>query len=197
MTLWHRAATWSLGLVLAGAAIWLLLWPARAAIQLKYFEIENVPGGVSLQWATAAEYDLSGFEVLIKKSGELDDKYHVIGEVSAEGNPQGGATYIFPVVGGLKAGKTYCFRLREISINGEPGDIFDRCGWGVDIAPTLASTWVITNTATVLALEITGTAIAADIKATGNAAALATYDALRATAAVTATPTLTHSSRPP
>ncbi len=191
MTLWHQVVTWSIGLLLACAAIWLLLGPAWAAIQLKYFEIENVPGGLSLQWATAAEYDLSGFEVLCKKTGELDDKYHVIGEVPAEGSPQQGATYIFPILEGLKRGESYCFRLREISINGEPGDIFDRCGWGLDIAPTPASTWVITNTATVLALEITGTAIAADIKATGNAAALATYDSLRATAAVTATPTLT------
>ncbi len=191
MTLWHQVVTWSIGLLLACAAIWLLLGPAWAAIQLKYFEIENVPGGLSLQWATAAEYDLSGFEVLCKKTGELDDKYHVIGEVPAEGSPQEGATYIFPILEGLKRGESYCFRLREISINGEPGDIFDRCGWGLDIAPTPASTWVITNTATVLALEITGTAIAADIKATGNAAALATYDSLRATAAVTATPTLT------
>jgi hypothetical protein len=180
---------------LAAGAMGLLIGRVAAAIELEYFIVVPTQHDITLQWATAAEYDLSGFEVLCKREGELDNAYHVIGEVPAEGSPQEGATYLFPITSGLKRGVTYCFRLREVPISGEPGDIFDQCGYGLGIVPTPTIRIPLTDTAalraTESALAITSTLVAANQLATAVAAAEATVSALRATAAVTVTPTLT------
>jgi hypothetical protein len=178
-------------LALASVALGVAIWPVTAAIELRYFFIDVTERDVTLKWATNAEYDLSGFEVLCKVAGQLDSEYHTIGEVVAEGSPQQGAAYIFPVTRGLQPGVSYCFALREISIGGEPGEFFERCGYGLGIKPVLSAQTLLTDSATLRALEITGTAIALDLEATREAAAIQTYESLLATAAITATPTLT------
>lgn len=188
---WRRLIHWALILLLASVALGVAIWPVNAAIELRYFFIDVTQRDITLKWATNAEYDLSGFEVLCKVEGQLDSEYHPIGEVLAEGSPQQGAAYIFPVTSGLQPGVRYCFALREISIGGEPGEFFERCGYGLGIRPTLGARTILTDTATLRALEITGTAIALDLEATRAAAAIQTYESLLATAAITATPTLT------
>ncbi|HMN30675.1 MAG TPA: hypothetical protein PKE45_21160, partial [Caldilineaceae bacterium] len=187
----RRPKTWLLALLLALGALGAILWPVAAAIQLRYFFVDSSPQDVTLKWATAAEYDLSGFEVLCKKEGQLDDDYHTVAEVLAEGSPQQGATYQYRISSGLEQGQTYCFGLREITIGGEPGDFFERCGYGLGIEPQPTTNIVLTNTATLQALYITGTSIALDLEATREEAAAATFQSLLATAAITATPTLT------
>ena len=114
LTIWRKIIALTLILGLALGALTLLVWPAWAAIQLDYFIVLPTQQDITLQWATAAEYDLSGFEVQCKREGELDNAYHIIGEVAAEGSPQEGATYVFPILNGLERGVSYCFRLREI-----------------------------------------------------------------------------------
>jgi hypothetical protein len=188
---WRRLIHLALILVLAGVAFGVAIWPVAAAIELRYFFVDVTPRDVTLKWATNAEYDLSGFEVLCKVEGQLDSEYHPIGEVLAEGSPQQGAAYIFPITRGLQPGVRYCFALREISIGGEAGDFFERCGYGLGIRPALTARTILTDSATLRALEITGTAIALDLEATLQAAAIETYESLLATAAITATPTLT------
>lgn len=188
---WRRLAHWALILGLVCVALGVAVWPAAAAIELRYFFIDVTQRDVTLKWATNAEYDLSGFEVLCKVEGQLDSEYHAIGEVLAEGSPQQGAAYIFPITRGLEPGVRYCFALREVSIGGEPGEFFERCGYGLGIRPPLTVRTILTDTATLRALEITGTAIALDLEATQEVAAIQTYESLLATAAITATPTLT------
>lgn len=188
---WRRLLHWVVVLGLALGAFSVAIWPVAAAIELRYFFVDVTQRDITLKWATNAEYDLSGFEVLCKVEGQIDSEYHPIGEVLAEGSPQQGAAYIFPVTRGLQPGVRYCFGLREISIGGEPGEFFERCGYGLGIKPQPAARTLLTDTATLQALEITGTAIALDLEATREAAAIATYESLLATAAVTATPTLT------
>jgi hypothetical protein len=195
-TLLVRKLVWLVVLLgLASAGVSLLIEQVAAAIELDYFIVVPTQRDITLQWATVAEYDLSGFEVLCKREDELDNAYHVIGDVPAEGGPQEGATYLFPITSGLERGVTYCFRLREVPINGEPGDIFDQCGYGLGIVPTPTIQIPLTDTAalraTESALAITSTLVAANQLATAVAAAEATVNALRATAAITATPTLT------
>lgn len=190
----RRLFTLALVIALSLGALSVAIWPLRAAIQLEYFIVVPTQRDVTLQWATAAEYDLSGFEVYCKEEGQLDNAYHRIGEMPAEGSPQQGATYVFPILSGLERGVSYCFRLREIPITGEPGDFFDRCGYGLGIAPSpaqLQENQAAAFRATQNALDITATVLAADSIATALAGADATIESLRATAAVTATPTLT------
>lgn len=190
----QRLFTLALVVALALLGLGVAIWPAWAAIQLEYFIVVPTQRDVTLQWATAAEYDLSGFEIFCKQDGQLDNAYHRIGEVPAEGSPQQGATYVFPIFSGLERGVAYCFRLREVPITGEPGDFFDRCGYGLGIAPSpaqLQQNQAAAFRATQNALDITATVLAADSIATALAGADATIESLRATAAVTTTPTLT------
>jgi hypothetical protein len=188
---WRKPKTWTLVLLLALTLLTVAIWPISAAIQLKYFFVDVTARDVTLKWATAAEYDLSGFEVLCKVEGQLDNDYHTVGKVLAEGSAQQGASYQYRISSGLERGVSYCFGLREISIGGEPGEFFERCGYGLDVRPVPTSGFIITDTATLQALYITGTAIALDLEATQESAAEATFQSLLATAAITATPTLT------
>ncbi|MCC6454962.1 MAG: hypothetical protein IT328_08480 [Caldilineaceae bacterium] len=113
-----------------------------AAIELAYYRGSATNSAVYLEWATVREVNLNGFEILCKRVGDPDTKYHAIGSRIARGIP---STYNFDVTSGLKAGESYCFRLREITSDETPGEAFDLCGYGPGLtpAPTTAATIVV------------------------------------------------------
>lgn len=112
------------------------VWPVSAAVELNYFSVVPSSRAILLEWSTAKEYNLIAFQLMCKQVGQRDDAYHPIVTKSVKGNAQEGATYDHLVTSGLTPGVPYCFRLQEITINGEPGQIFDRCGYGLNITPT-------------------------------------------------------------
>ncbi|MFN8441074.1 MAG: hypothetical protein U0175_09905 [Caldilineaceae bacterium] len=124
-------------LVLVALTVTILsVWPVSAAVELNYFSVVPSSSAVLIEWNTAKEYNLIAFQVLCKKASELDTAYHPIVTKSAKGSPTEGMSYDHLVTSGLTPGVPYCFRLREITKNGEPGQIFDRCGYGLSITPT-------------------------------------------------------------
>lgn len=130
----RRTIAWLLAAL--GLLVLIGVSPARAAIALNYFTVSVTGKSVTLQWSTAGEYNISGFEVLCKEVDEPEEAYHRIGFRQAEGTANQGATYFWPVTSGLAQGQAYCFRLREITTDGMPGDVYDRCGYGLLITPT-------------------------------------------------------------
>ncbi|MFN8490241.1 MAG: hypothetical protein U0350_21820 [Caldilineaceae bacterium] len=155
-TLRNRPVARLLLLVIAGLAILIGIWPVYAAVELLDFQVRSSQSDILLLWNTAHEYDLSGFDVMCKPASEPDTAYHSIGFREAQGSPQAGAKYFFLVNQNLAAGQSYCFRLREVTTNDQPGEIFDRCGYGLGITPTATFTATATLTAT-LTLTTTGT----------------------------------------
>ncbi len=147
---------WAGLLLLAGACIALVagVWPVFAAVELVDYQVRSTQNDILLLWNTAHEYDLSGFEVMCKQASEPDTAYHSIGFREAQGGPQRGGQYFFLINRGLTPAQTYCFRLQEKTTNNQPGEVFDRCGYGLGITPTPAltitaiftSTSVLTNT---------------------------------------------------
>ncbi len=142
-------------LVIAAFVILIGIWPVYAAVELLDFQVRSSQNDILLLWNTAHEYDLSGFDVMCKPASEPDTAYHSIGFREAQGSPQVGAKYFFLVNQNLAPGQSYCFRLREVTTNDQPGEIFDRCGYGLGITPTATFTATATLTATV-ALTTTG-----------------------------------------
>ena len=114
-----------------------ILWvqPLLAAVEFNYFNVISSPAGVVLEWSTASEANISGFDVLCKRSDEADTQLHSIGYVPAKGTLGTGALYTFPVTA-LEPGVPYCFRLVELTTDGTPGEVQDRCGYGISITPT-------------------------------------------------------------
>ena len=114
-----------------------ILWaqPLLAAVEFNYFNVIASPAGVVLEWSTASEANISGFDVLCKRSDEADTQFHSIGYVPAKGTLATGALYTFPVTA-LEPGVPYCFRLVELTNDGTPGEVQDRCGYGISITPT-------------------------------------------------------------
>jgi len=107
-----------------------------AAIELNYFEILVENGEVVAEWSTASEHTLLGFDLLYKEEGESQSQYRKIGEEVAQGNADSGATYQIMLTDYLSAATSYCFRLKEVTLNEERGEIIDRCGYGLYITPT-------------------------------------------------------------
>lgn len=114
----------------------LLTQPALAAIELSYFYVISNPASVILQWGTRSEFNVQGFEIQCKRVDEPDIAYHRIGFVSAKGGPSTPAQYHFPVTQGMQPGVAYCFRLVELTTDGTPGEMQDRCGFGPGVTPT-------------------------------------------------------------
>ena len=114
-----------------------LIWaqPLLAAVEFNYFNVISSPAGVVLEWSTASETNASGFDVLCKRSDEPEAAFHSIGYVPAKGTLGTGALYNFPVTA-LQPGVPYCFRLVELTKDGSPGDVQDRCGYGISMTPT-------------------------------------------------------------
>lgn len=132
---WASALLASLAL-----GIFLLCAPAAlAALQLNYFNVIAFPTSVTLEWSTASEVNLAGFDVQCKLASEPDSAFHEIGYVRAKGGPNVGALYTFNVASGVVPGVSYCFRLKEITTDGSPGEVIDRCGYGPLVTPTPGS----------------------------------------------------------
>jgi hypothetical protein len=126
-------------MVLAPLAIGILfasVQPALAAVQLNFFNVIAFPSSVALEWSTSSEVNLAGFDIQCKQANEPDTAFHEIGFERAQGGPNVGALYNFPVTSGLVPGVSYCFRLKEITTDGSPGEVFDRCGYGPMVTPT-------------------------------------------------------------
>jgi hypothetical protein len=109
---------------------------ALAAVQFNYFYVIAFPSSVTLEWSTAREVNLAGFDIQCKRADEPDTAFHEIGFERARGGPTVGALYSFPVTSGVVPGVSYCFRLKEITTDGSPGDVIDRCGYGPMVTPT-------------------------------------------------------------
>jgi hypothetical protein len=122
--------------VLAVLAVAVTVWPVKAAMQLAYFKATPTASSILLEWATLSEYNVDRFEILCKGDQELETAFHSIGFVDALGAPNQSVTYQFNVSSGLTPGELYCFRLHEITTDGEPGERFDLCGYGLGITPT-------------------------------------------------------------
>ncbi len=131
------------------------LW---AAIELAYYRASATNNAVFLEWATVREFNLNGFEILCKRSVEPVTAYHPIGSRIAQGTADTGATYNFNVTSGLIAGESYCFRLREVTSDGTPGEAFDLCGYGPGLTPAPTPTVDVAG----LSLELTPTTIAVE-----------------------------------
>lgn len=115
----------------------LVVWPGMAAVELlQAFTVEAFEDQLHLSWVTRSEYNVSSFEILCKEAREPDTSYHVIHSTIARGDVDSGASYDYTIQSGLEPGKAYCFRLREVTTDDEPGDRFDRCGYGFGITPT-------------------------------------------------------------
>ena len=130
---WGILAPLALGILLLCAPV------ALAAIQLNYFNVIPYPTSVTLEWSTASEVNVAGFDVQCKLASEPDSAFHEIGYVRAKGGPDVGALYTFDVTSGVVPGASYCFRLKEITTDGTPGEVLDRCGYGPMVTPTPGS----------------------------------------------------------
>ena len=125
------------GLVVVSQQAW-------AAIELAYDRASVTSHSVLLEWATVQEFNVAGYEIQCKLADKPDIAYEPLGSVIASGGPDRGETYSFQVTSGLVYGAQYCFRLREITTDGVPGEQFDLCGYGPGVTP--APTAVITTT---------------------------------------------------
>ena len=135
--------------------------PIYAAVELSAYEVLVLPTAVVLEWQTVSEYDLIGFEVWYKTEEASQRAYTLLGKRIAQGSTQRGVTYRMDVTYALKANTAYCFQLRELPINGERGEILNRCGYGLGISaqPTPTPTPLFTPTSTLTpTLALTSTA---------------------------------------
>uniref|UniRef100_A0A7C1FVN6 Fibronectin type-III domain-containing protein n=1 Tax=Caldilinea aerophila TaxID=133453 RepID=A0A7C1FVN6_9CHLR len=146
----RRTAQWlplvGIWTTLGGLALFVLILlaqPALAAIELSYFYVISNPASVILQWGTRSEFNVQGFEIQCKRADEPDIAYHRIGFLSARGGPSTPAQYNFPVTQGMQPGIAYCFRLVELTTDGTPGEVQDRCGFGPGVTPTPGAPGVI------------------------------------------------------
>ena len=129
-------------LFLVSIAIALLAQPVWAAVQFNYFTVVSYPNVVSLEWSTASELNVAGFDVLWKPAGEDDGAYRSLVFVPARGGPGVGALYELPVTT-LAPGVAYCFRLAEKTTDGSRGESPDRCGYGPGVTPTPGALGVV------------------------------------------------------
>lgn len=164
------------------------------------FTVTPSDTAIQMTWVTASEYNVERFDIMCKEAQEPSSAYHVIDSVAAIGGVDQEAAYerTFPA-GGFVPGQAYCFRLVEITTSNEPGDIFDRCGYGLSITPTpgLAPTITIPPTPTIMSplgtptADATATLLAALTVQTNVNASTATF-----TPTPTLTPTFTHTPSP-
>jgi len=125
----------------------LLVQGADAAVELEFLRAIPQPDGVRLEWATKHEYNLWGFRVYCKAETDPDAEYHLLGSLPARGGLDQGAEYGFDVFG-LEPGVSYCFRIQEITTDEQPGEIFEICGYGIDVTPTATVTPTFTPSPT-------------------------------------------------
>lgn len=149
-------------LLVTVVALAAIVSPVRAAIVLEYFNAVASGSAVLLEWSTASEYNVAGFEILKKRAGEPENSWHRIGFYNAKGDVNNGAQYD-TLLTNLAADVVYCFRLREVTTEDEPGEVRDLCGYGLRITPTPAS-----SPAPVTGAGVPGSASAAIAAATAG-----------------------------
>lgn len=117
----------------------------QAGVELLRLDIIPLADRVRIEWETTSEYDISAFQLYYKLESESEAEYQPIGQpITAQGELQSGALYTAEFFQ-LQPNTSYCFRLREIPSNNEPGEQFERCGYGINTRPTPTPT----NTPTV------------------------------------------------
>ena len=107
-----------------------------AAVELLAFDVIVDAEEVVIAWHTANEYDLTGFDLFYKPADASLSAYELIDTLVAAGGPKSGQSYQLTVTDYLNPGVIYCFQLRERPIEGDRGEIFERCGYGLQITPT-------------------------------------------------------------
>ena len=124
-------------MIIGICALLLMALPALAAVELAYFSGRSEPDSLILEWATIRELNLARWDIYCKDELAPPSAYHLIGAVEAQGGPNQGHAYSFPVPE-LTPGLAYCFRLDEITVDGTRGESFDICGFGYGVTPTPA-----------------------------------------------------------
>jgi hypothetical protein len=110
--------------------------PARAAVELVSLTVTPMSDRVRIEWETAREYDVAAFQLLFKREDEPVASFQPIGQpIPAQGDLESGAIYQAEFFQ-LQPSVSYCFRLVEVTTNEDPGDVFDRCGYGLGTFPT-------------------------------------------------------------
>jgi len=143
---------WLLTIIFIGNVV--VARSANAAMALNYFDILIDSEKVTLEWSTASEHEVLGFELYYKEEMASQSRYEFVGEEIAQGNKERGAIYRIDITDRLKSTMSYCFRLKEITLNDDRGEIIDRCGYGLSITPTpvtvtIEETELITPSATI------------------------------------------------
>ncbi len=109
---------------------------AWAGVELTSLTVTPLGDRVQIVWETAREYDVAAFQLYYRPADQPDATYQPIGgPVQAQGQLDSGAIYQAEFYQ-LQPSVSYCFRLQEIPSNNEPGDVFERCGYGIGTTPT-------------------------------------------------------------
>lgn len=138
---WARVLRWLLpvgallvALGIAGGFFAPAVW---GAVDILYFNAVSSSSAVLLEWSTAGEYNVAGFEVQCKLANEPAAAYHRIAFLNSKGGPGQEVAYDY-LVTQLSPGTAYCFRLKEITTDDEPGETRELCGYGLSMTPTPA-----------------------------------------------------------
>lgn len=137
MTAWgKRWITRSILVIVVPIALWFSpTGIAKGAVVLDYFAVISDSAGVTLEWATLAEFNVAGFNIYFKEVEAPPSGYSIVGTELAQGGPEHGYLYTFPI-DTLESAVVYCFRVEEITTDGSTPEAYDRCGYGIDLTPT-------------------------------------------------------------
>ncbi len=117
-----------------------------AGLELLRLEIIPLTDRVRIEWETSSEYDIAAFQLFYKLESQAQSEYTPIGEqIPAQGELESGALYTAEFFQ-LQPNTSYCFQLREVPSNDEPGERFERCGYGINTRPTPPATATPTST---------------------------------------------------
>ena len=112
----------------------------QAGVTLLRLDIIPLADRVRIEWETTSEYDISAFQLYYKLESEAEAEYKPIGQpITAQGELESGALYTADFFQ-LQPNTSYCFRLKEIPSNDDPGQHSDRCGYGINTRPTSTAT---------------------------------------------------------
>jgi hypothetical protein len=117
-----------------------------AGVELARLEVIALADRVQIIWETASEYDTAAFQLFYKPELDPTATYQPITQlIPAQGQLGSGAIYEASFLQ-LQPNVSYCFRLQVVTSNDEPGDLFERCGYGPGTSPT--PTFTVTPTIT-------------------------------------------------
>jgi hypothetical protein len=131
-----------------GVSRFTLAW---AGVELVRLEVIPLADRVQILWETASEYDIAGFQLFYRPELDPAATYEPITQlIEAQGQLGSGAIYEASFLQ-LQPNVSYCFRLQVVTTNSEPGDVFERCGYGLGTSPT--PTFTLTPTITPIPTE--------------------------------------------